>query len=165
MTVPVDSIDEPGLRRVFAHYPTGVAVVAAIVDGLPVGMTVSSFLSVSLDPPLVSISVSRTSTTWAQLRNAPSVGVSILAEHQEHISRRVSSKSEERFDSFEWETRGGAVFIQDAVLRLDCAVDEHFPAGDHELVLLRICGIDLNPSVVPKPLVFHGSSYRRLSIA
>ena len=58
------------LRRVFAAYPTGVAAIAALVEGTPAGIAASSFVSVSLDPPLVSVCVAHTSTTWPTLRNA-----------------------------------------------------------------------------------------------
>ena len=68
------------LRASFACFPSGVAAVCALIDGEPVGMVMSSFTSVSLDPPLVSVCVDLNSSTWPRLRSAPWLGVSILGE-------------------------------------------------------------------------------------
>jgi len=69
---------EPELRRVYGAYPTGVAVVAGLVDGRPAGIAASSFVPVSLDPPLVSVCVAHTSTTWPLLGGLPRIGISVL---------------------------------------------------------------------------------------
>ncbi|MGZ4521325.1 MAG: flavin reductase family protein [Mycobacteriaceae bacterium] len=67
------------LREVFGAFPSGVVVLAATIDGEQIGMAASSFTSVSLDPPLVSVCVATQSRTWPQLRRAPRIGVSVLA--------------------------------------------------------------------------------------
>ncbi|HEX2744921.1 MAG TPA: flavin reductase, partial [Streptosporangiaceae bacterium] len=71
--------DPRWLRHVFGAFPSGVAVVAAVVDNTPVGIAASSFTSVSLDPALVSLCIAHTSTTWPVLREVPRLGVSILS--------------------------------------------------------------------------------------
>ena len=81
-TPPV--LDPQRLRHVFGAFPSGVAAVAALVGGVPVGIAASSFTSVSLDPPLVSLCVAHTSTTWPLLRGADRLGVSILGEAQDY---------------------------------------------------------------------------------
>jgi flavin reductase (DIM6/NTAB) family NADH-FMN oxidoreductase RutF len=150
------------LRRVFAAYPTGVAAVAALVDGVPQGIAASSFVSVSLEPPLVSVCVAHTSTTWPALRLAPRLGISVLAAHQELASRQLSACDSARFAALSWRaTDDGAVRICGSSAWLDCSIERQIPAGDHDIVLLRVRDVGAADGEVP-PLVFHGSSYRRL---
>jgi flavin reductase (DIM6/NTAB) family NADH-FMN oxidoreductase RutF len=149
------------LRRVFAAFPTGVAAVAAVIDGEPAGLAASSFVSVSLDPPLVSVCVAHTSTTWPALRVAGRLGISVLGDHQEQASRQLSSRAAGRFAGLDWRaTAGGAVLLSEASAWLDCSLEQEIPAGDHDIVLLRVH--DLGATEV-MPLVFHGSRYRQLT--
>jgi flavin reductase (DIM6/NTAB) family NADH-FMN oxidoreductase RutF len=159
MTAALEHIE---LRRVFAAYPTGVAAVAALVDGVPAGIAASSFVSVSLDPPLVSVCVAHTSTTWPVLRAAGRLGISVLAAHQELTSRQLSARAGERFASLSWRaTDEGAVRICGASAWLDCGIERQIGAGDHDIVLLRVLDLAIAADDVP-PLVFHGSTYWRL---
>jgi flavin reductase (DIM6/NTAB) family NADH-FMN oxidoreductase RutF len=149
------------LRRVFGSFPTGVTVIAGVVDGVPAGLAANSFVSVSLDPPIVSVCLARTSGTWPILRRAPRIGVSVLGAHQEHIGRQLSARGVDRFAALRWRTSpDGAVLLDGASAWLDCAVEREIPAGDHDIVLLRVHDLDADPAVAP--LVFHGSRYRRL---
>ena len=148
------------LRRVFAAYPTGVAAIAALVEGMPAGIAASSFVSVSLDPPLVSVCVAHTSTTWPALRSAKRLGISVLGAHQELAGRHLGARGAERFAALSWRATGeGAVILCGASAWLDCSIDRHITAGDHDIVLLRVH--DLAASDMP-PLVFHGSTFRQL---
>jgi flavin reductase (DIM6/NTAB) family NADH-FMN oxidoreductase RutF len=157
MTAPLSPAQ---LRQVFAAFPTGVAAVAAVIDGEPAGLAASSFVSVSLDPPLVSVCVAHTSTTWPTLRSAGRLGISVLGDHQEQASRQLSSRAGKRFAGLDWRaTADGAVLLSEASAWLDCSLEQEIPAGDHDIVLLRVH--DLGASEV-MPLVFHGSSYRQL---
>jgi flavin reductase (DIM6/NTAB) family NADH-FMN oxidoreductase RutF len=149
------------LRRVFGSFPTGVTVIAGIVDGGPAGLVANSFVSVSLDPPMVSICVAHTSGTWPILRRAGRIGVSVLGAHQEQVGRQLSARGVDRFAALRWRTSpDGAVLLHGASAWLDCAVEREIPAGDHDIVLLRVHDLDADPEVAP--LVFHGSRYRRL---
>jgi flavin reductase (DIM6/NTAB) family NADH-FMN oxidoreductase RutF len=149
------------LRRVFGSFPTGVTVVAGVVDGVPAGLAVNSFVSVSLDPPMVSVCAAHTSRTWPILRQAGRIGVSVLGAHQEHVGRQLSAHGVDRFAALRWRSSpDGAVLLDGASAWLDCAVEREIPAGDHDIVLLRVYDLDADPHVAP--LVFHGSRYRRL---
>lgn len=152
---------ESELRRVFATFPTGVVAMAALVDGAPAGLAASSFVSVSLDPPLVSVCVAHTSTTWPVLRSAGRLGISVLGAHQEAAGRQLAARGVDRFAGLGWRsTDDGAVLLAEASAWLDCSVERQLPAGDHDIVLLRVHDLGADPRV--PPLVFHGSAYRRL---
>ncbi|AGL17252.1 flavin reductase family protein [Actinoplanes sp. N902-109] len=152
----------PGrLRRVFGTFPTGVTAVAALVDDAPAGLAANSFVSVSLDPPMVSVCVAHTSTTWPVLRRAARLGVSVLGAHQEQAGRQLSARGADRFAALPWRsTSDGAVLLDGSSAWLDCSIEQEIPAGDHDIVLLRVHALDADPDV--PPLVFHGSQYRRL---
>ena len=154
--------DHAELRRVFGAFPTGVTALAALVEGRPVGMAASSFSSVSLDPPLVSVCVATTSRTWPLLRRAARIGVSVLSHGQEEASRRLAARGTDRFAGLAWyPTEDGAVLLAGASAWLDCSVEREIRAGDHEIVLLAVHGLDTDPAA--PPLVFHASRYRRLA--
>lgn len=163
MSVVVEVDVEPAtLRRVFGAFPTGVTAIAALVDGAPVGMAVGSFTSVSLDPPLASVCVATTSETWPALRGATRLGVSVLSHRQEAASRRLASRGIDRFAGLNWHsTEDGAVLLEHSSAWFDCSIEREVPAGDHEIVLLRVHRLGTDPRT--PPLVFHGSRYRRLA--
>jgi flavin reductase (DIM6/NTAB) family NADH-FMN oxidoreductase RutF len=149
------------LRRVLGSFPTGVTVIAALVEGVPAGLAANSFVSVSLEPPMVSVCVAHSSTTWPVLRRARRLGVSVLGAHQEHVGRRLSARGVDRFAALAIRTSpDGAVLLDGSSAWLDCEIEREIPAGDHDIVLLRVHDLDADPEVAP--LVFHGSRYRRL---
>jgi flavin reductase (DIM6/NTAB) family NADH-FMN oxidoreductase RutF len=158
-----DSADPAQLRRAYGCFPSGVTAVCAMVAYQPVGMVASSFTSVSLAPPLVSVCIGNGSTTWPRLRDRARIGVSVLARGQEAACRSLSARHEDRFANVKWEASGdGAVFVQGASLWLDCSVSAELPAGDHAIILLRVHGLRADPE--SEPLVFHGSRFRQLAM-
>lgn len=158
-----DLADPLALRRVYGCFPSGVAAVCArVADGLTAGMAVSSFTTVSLDPPLVSVFMQKTSTTWPVLRTARSLGVSVLAEGQEDVARSLAARGGDRFAALDTTTTdAGAVFVVGAAAWLDCAVQIEHEAGDHTVVLLSVRSLAGDPT--HPPLVFHGSRFRGLT--
>ncbi|MES9601902.1 flavin reductase [Actinomadura sp. NPDC000929] len=153
---------ELDLRRVYGAYPTGVAVVAGLVDDRPVGIAASSFVPVSLDPPLVSVCVAHTSTTWPLLRPLPRIGISVLGAHQEHAGRRIGSRAPDRFAGVDWRaTSDGCVLLDDAAAWFDCSIEQQVRSGDHDIVVFRVHDLDAVPGT--PPLVFHASVFRRLT--
>jgi flavin reductase (DIM6/NTAB) family NADH-FMN oxidoreductase RutF len=151
------------LRQVFSTFPTGVTAIAAVVDGKPTGIAVSSFTSVSLDPPMVLVCISRTSTTWPTLARATMFGISVLSADQEQACRQLSERSKQRFAGLEWHaTDNGAVVLDGASAWLECSFEYQCQAGDHDIVVLRVHNMWGDHSV--PPLVFHGSRIRRLHL-
>jgi flavin reductase (DIM6/NTAB) family NADH-FMN oxidoreductase RutF len=150
------------LRRAYGCFPSGVAAVCALADGSPAGLAASSFVAVSLDPPLVSLCVQHTSTTWPRLRTAPRLGVSVLAEDQQAVCRDLAATDGDRFARVGWSAvEDGAVLVHGSALWLDCAAHREVEAGDHVLVLLAVHRLQVPPGMAP--LVFHGSRFHRLA--
>ncbi len=158
MTAAIEAVE---LRRVFGAFPTGVTSVAAMVDGIPVGIAASSFTSVSLDPPLVSVCMAHSSTTWPVLRDRERFGVSVLGAHQEQAGRQLSARVDDRFAGLDWHSSPtGAVLLAGASAWLECSIEQQIRAGDHDIVLLRVHELAVDHEVTP--LVFHASQFRRL---
>lgn len=153
--------DGTQLRLAFACFPSGVTAVCANVADQPVGMLVSSFTSVSLQPPLVSICVMDTSRTWSLLRQAARLGISVLGDGHRGLCQQFSSR-EDRFAGVDITTTNeGAVLLPEASAWLDCSIHDEITAGDHTIVLLRIEALDAHTTTTA-PLVFCESRYHRL---
>lgn len=150
------------MRQAYGMFPSGVTAVCAMIDDVAAGMAASSFTSVSLDPPLVSVCMARTSTTWPRLRQSAALGISVLAAEQGEIARSLASKSGDRFANASWEVNEkGAIFLQGSPLWLECTLFDEVSAGDHEIAVFEVKSVVPYPSVAP--LVFHASSFRSLS--
>lgn len=149
------SAENTSLREVMRSYPTGVTIVAACdAGGVPFGLTVNSFASVSLDPPLVLVCIGRSSSCHDRLVSAPRFAVTILSSQQEPLaSRFANDPSEGRFDGVEWTlSAGGVPIIDGAVARLECSRHEVVAAGDHSILVGRVERSVVN---VGTALLFH----------
>ncbi|GAA4489707.1 flavin reductase family protein [Rhodococcus olei] len=159
MTSTQEPFDQHALRSFYGQMPSGVLALAAMVDGAPVGFAVSSFTNVSLDPPLVVVSIRNESSTWPVLSRAAVIGASILAEPQAEFGTRLAGRhAEGRFDSVgHTVTDSGAVVIDDAAAWFEATVSEPIPAGDHFLVLLTLRAI--SEGADRAPLLFFRSKF------
>ncbi len=145
----------PSLREVMSSYPTGVAIVSGRDEAArPYGLTVNSFTSVSLDPPLVLVCIDRASTSHDLLVSGAVFAVSILSETQSDVAERFArTPSDRRFDDVSWRpVRSGSPVLEEATAWLDCAVHAVLDGGDHSIVLGRV----LDASSTDRPaLLFH----------
>ncbi|RZU53920.1 flavin reductase (DIM6/NTAB) family NADH-FMN oxidoreductase RutF [Krasilnikovia cinnamomea] len=156
-------LDHHRLREVFGIFPSGVVAVAAVVDGVPVGLAASSFTSVSLDPPLVSFSIANASKTWPDLRRAVHLGVTILADHHSAVARQLAGAPAGRFDGLSLTASPlGAVTLDDGLAHFETTIYREVLAGDHTIVLLRLLAARHAGLGDPSPLVFHRSRFGRL---
>ncbi|MFI5678717.1 flavin reductase family protein [Streptomyces cellulosae] len=154
--------DPAVLRQAFGCFPSGVTALCALDSGTPLGMAASTFTPVSLQPPLVSVCVQETSSTWPKLQKRSRLGLSVLTEGQDLVCRSPAAKNGDRFADVGWEAvEDGSVSIHGANLWLDCSIHSEIPGGDHTIVLLEIHGLKAEPDRAP--LVFHGSPFRRLA--
>jgi flavin-dependent trigonelline monooxygenase, reductase component len=135
-------IDTFALRDAFGSFMTGVTVVTMIDDSdRPLGFTANSFASVSLDPPLLLVSIANSSANLTAFRNARGFAVNILSEGQKDISATFARPVADRFSTVYWR-RGpvGAPLIAGVSAWFDCTLDQAIPAGDHTILLGRIGG-------------------------
>jgi flavin reductase (DIM6/NTAB) family NADH-FMN oxidoreductase RutF len=154
-TAPED-IDEAMFRFALGRFVTGVAVMTTKSDdGANVGVTVSSFNTLSLDPPLILWSLSLKAPSLAHFRAAKRFGVNILASDQRDLALRFARPARDKFaDVRVSEGAHGAPLIHGAVVHLECGVEVRHPGGDHELIIGRILKASVNEKA---PLVFgHG---------
>lgn len=157
-----DALDTRDLRHAYGQFPTGVVAIAAEVAGERVGLAASSFVPVSLDPPLVAFCIQNTSATWPRLTGAGRLGVSVLGAGHSGAARSLGSKAGDRFAGLTTHVdAGGALFIEGAGAWMTTSVHEALAAGDHTIVLLRVHGLTVRPEV--SPIVFHASTFRELA--
>lgn len=155
--------DTNALRNAFSLFPSGVVALIARANGEIEGMVASAFtVGVSLNPPLVSCAIQTRSRTWPRLREAPSIGISVLAEGQGEIAREIAGEDRlRRFASAPLRHVGSdAVFVSGAPVWFECTVHAEVEAGDHVVVLLEVVGVGADPEL--RPLVFHASSFNQL---
>jgi flavin reductase (DIM6/NTAB) family NADH-FMN oxidoreductase RutF len=151
------------LRRAFSTFPTGVTALAAVVGGKPVGIAVSSFTSVSLEPAMVLVCVAHASTTWPVLSKVPRLGISVLAANQEKACRQLSARTGDRFAGLDWHaTDQGALILDRASAWFDCRIAQKWRAGDHDVVALAVHDIDVDTDNAVASLIFHASRVRAL---
>jgi flavin reductase (DIM6/NTAB) family NADH-FMN oxidoreductase RutF len=158
--------DSVALRRAFGHLPSGVVAVCAATGTEHIGMAVSTFIPVSLEPPLVAFCVQNSSTTWPRLARQPRLGISVLGAEHAHAARSLAAKHGDRFTGIDTEIHdGGALFVAGCGLRMDVSVESQVPAGDHAIVVLRINELHCPdpPDDVVEPIVFHRSAFRTLA--
>jgi flavin reductase (DIM6/NTAB) family NADH-FMN oxidoreductase RutF len=160
---PIEGVDDAQeLRRAFTLYPRGVMAVAAEIDGEPVGLAVSAFVSVSLEPPLIVICIDAASTTWPRLREAPGIGVSVITAEQAWLGRQLASRRRDRFENAAFtRTASGALLLDDAAAQFDCAIRDTYPGGDHLIVVLEV--LDMRADPRREPLIWHDSTFRELA--
>lgn len=157
------AIDHALFRETLGHYPTGVAVVTAVVeDGTPVGMVVGTFSSVSLDPPLVAFFPAASSKSFAQLRTARTFCVNVLAADQEPLCRQFSVSGADKFDGVRWRSGPlGSPILEGAVSWIECTFEEIREAGDHYVALGRVHALAVDRATLP--LLFFQGGYGRFS--
>ncbi|MET3353557.1 UNVERIFIED_ORG: flavin reductase (DIM6/NTAB) family NADH-FMN oxidoreductase RutF [Xanthobacter viscosus] len=161
--IPADPFDTRAFRCTLGAFATGVAIVAAEgEDGTLVGMTMSSFNAVSLDPPLVLFSVARAALSLPALKSARAYGISVLAHHQQDLSGRFARAQGEKWAGVaHLRGAGGAPLIAEAAAHLECAPHAIHDGGDHEIFIARVLAHRCEPEAAP--LVFHAGRYRSLS--
>ena len=155
----VGNVEPSEFRQVLGQYPTGVVVVTATTaGGEPTGMTVGSFTSVSLDPPLVAFMPAKNSSSWAELSSSDGFCVNILRSHQEEICRVVATRKSRKFEGVEWRSSAlGNPIIAGCVAYVECTLDTVHDGGDHEIVVGRVRNLAVeNPGV---PLLFYRGGY------
>ncbi|MDP2004828.1 MAG: flavin reductase family protein [Rubrivivax sp.] len=154
-------MDPRRLRTALGRFTTGITIVSCVDEaGGYVGLTVNSFNSVSLDPPLVLWSLRRESPNLAAFEAAPRFAVNVLTEAQIGLSRRFASAHAHRFAEGDW-TLGahGTPLLKDGAATFECEFHARHDAGDHRLYIGRVLAFSENAST---PLLYRSGHYHRL---
>lgn len=146
------AIDKSLYRQVMGRFATGVAVLTTHSPAGPVGLTINSFCSVSLDPPLVLVCVDRKSSTLSSFRENHSFVVNILTDQQEHLSRGFATASKDRYEHFcyasYWQTPTGSPVIDDVLAFIDARIINEYPGGDHIIFLGQVQALGVSNHVL-----------------
>ncbi|MGD9944791.1 MAG: flavin reductase family protein [Burkholderiaceae bacterium] len=164
-SVPAQLSDDPrALRHALGQFATGVAVVTARgPNGRLTGVTVNSFNSVSLDPPLILFSLHRQATRLTPLLEAEGFAVNVLGRAQRSLSDRFARASDASWDGVGYRSgRTGAPCLQGALAHLECRLHASYDGGDHLIVLGRV--IELAHHADDEPLIFFRGRYHELAV-
>ena len=148
-------------RHACGRFATGVTI-ATVLDarGRPHGLTVNSFTSISLTPPLVSICLGLNVTVLESFREAEYYGINVLADNQREVSDRFARKGLDRFANISWHRgKTGAPVIAGCLANLECAMRQRIACGDHEIFVAEVVHTQINSGT---PLIFYASAYRAL---
>lgn len=150
-------------RRACGRFATGVAV-ASVVDerGAAHGLTVSSFTSVSLEPPLVLICLGHDVTIIEAFRRASHFGINILREQDRDLSQRFATKGLDKFNGISWRPgRTGVPLIDSALSAIECETHQRVQSGDHDILVGRVVATRVEDGA---PLIYYASHYRKLGL-
>ncbi len=155
--------DSRAFRNALGEFATGVAVVTAMTnEGVPMGITVNSFSSVSLDPPLVLWCLDKKSDTLDVFERCVGFTINVLAAKQQGLSNRLAQRGDHGLDNIAT-TAGvnGCPSINDALASFECAVEKRHDAGDHIIMVGRVEAFHCRNAAAP--LIYHRGTYGGLS--
>jgi flavin reductase (DIM6/NTAB) family NADH-FMN oxidoreductase RutF len=154
-------IDPDLFRSVLGRFASSVTVITTHdADGRDHGMTVSAFSSVSLSPPLVLVCIGHDASIFPAIRATEFIGISILAEDQEPISRRFAEKDVDRFDDLPMHRgKHGVALLEGAAAHLECRIVARYESGDHTII---VASVEHAAAHSGRPLVYHRGGYTQL---
>lgn len=156
------TIDKRKLRDAMGSFATGVCVVTAISEqGEPVGMTINSFSSVSLEPPLVLWSIQYTSDCFDIFNAAEKFAINVLSIDQQAHSNQYSKKGQHVLDAAHYCLgRTGSPLLRDALVSFECCMWARYPGGDHLIFVGEVLELTTRPT--GRPLLFHKGKYTQI---
>lgn len=125
-------------------------------------MVVGSFMSLSLEPPLVAVAPAKTSTSWPLVEAGGTFCANVLAENQEAVARKFSASGTDKFEGIHWKPAPatGAPLLDGVAAWMECRIYERYDAGDHWLVLGEV--LELSVAGQTGALLFHGGAFKQL---
>ena len=150
-------MDLINFRNVLSKFATGVTVVSTIdTNNNPIGMTVNSFSSVSLDPPLVLWSIGIKQPSYDIFMNAKGYSVNILSKDQKNVCNLFSSPNEDKFKKVKYKlSDNGFPIIKNSLAWFDCVKWKYYPGGDHQILVAEVKSFFANEY---DPLIFWNGS-------
>jgi flavin reductase (DIM6/NTAB) family NADH-FMN oxidoreductase RutF len=154
-------IEKNQLRQVMGHFATGVTVITTLNKaGQIQGLTANAFTSVSLEPPLLLISVDKKAESWPAFEESKVFTVNILADHQEALSRKFAVSGANKFEGVAYRIGANrAPILEGALAYIECTLWAAYEGGDHSIYLGEIQQAEIREG---KPLVFFRGGYRAL---
>ena len=145
------------IRQALSKFATGVTVVSTLDNyGNPVGMTANSFSSVSLNPPLVLLSIGNNQPSYDIFTNAKGYSVNILAKEQENLCKLFSSPVDNKFEKIKFSlSENGFPIIDNSLAWFDCLKWKNYPGGDHEILVGEVKNFH---AIETSPLIFWNGS-------
>lgn len=157
-------VDSARFRQVLGRFCSGVTIITGLADGgtEPAGLTCQSFFSLSLDPPLVAVSVSRTSGSWLRIAPSKAFCVNVLSTDQQRLGRSFAVSGADKFAGEDWfpAPATGSPALPGSLAWIDCAVEAVHPGGDHWLVIGRVLHLAADDHQTD-PLLFYRAAFRR----
>ncbi|HEU4327217.1 MAG TPA: flavin reductase family protein [Roseiflexaceae bacterium] len=153
-------LDEARFRQTMGHFASGVTVVTTQHEGRMYGVTISSFASLSLQPPLILICLDKGSTSHEAIAASGAFVVNILDKRQEHLSRRFSSRDEDKFTGVAWQPGQLGIPVLDGALGvIECRLHNTLPGGDHTIYVGEVLHVDVADG---SPLLYYRRGYHEL---
>ncbi len=154
-------VDDAQFKLAMSHFASGVTIVTTEHEGRTYGMTVASFASLSLRPPLVLVCIERAVKTHDAIASSRKFAVNILEQGQAEISNRFASRIEDKFAGVA--TRRGELgvpLLDSSLTSIECSVREHLPGGDHSIFVGEVQHVHASEGT---PLIYYRSGYHRIS--
>lgn len=146
------------LKKLFANYPTGVTVVTNHYAGKIKAITVNSYTSLSLEPPLVLFNLGSKSSSLDSFRNGNYFAVNMLAANQENIARICASQKEDKLKDIPYKvSRHNIPLLHNALAHIECERERFIEVGDHHIIVGRVLNYNYRQDL--KPLLYHNSTY------
>jgi flavin reductase (DIM6/NTAB) family NADH-FMN oxidoreductase RutF len=161
VSVPFSELE---FRKALGLFPTGVVIVTAITQlGERLGITVSSFNSVSLDPPLVLFSIARSASSFSQIAGAASYAINMLGENQDALSTRFAKPFSDKWAGFmPMAGTTGSPLLPGVIVAFECVPYANYDGGDHLIFVGRVVNIHRADTAGNRPLVFCRGAYHKL---
>lgn len=153
------TFDSKQFRSVLGNLPTGVVIVSGVdVSGQPQGVTIGSFVSISLDPPLVGFFQGLTSKTWPAIAASGSFCANVLAHDQGELCWRFAKEAEGRFDGVDWSpATSGSPKIAGSLAHIDCTIESSSQVGDHLFIVGRVQNLEATNDAKSAMVFFKGA--------
>ncbi|GAB3796754.1 flavin reductase family protein [Virgibacillus kimchii] len=151
-------MDSRLFRDVMGQFATGITIVSTHHDNGIKAMTVNAFMSVSLEPKLIAVSIDEAASMYPILQKEKKFGISILSEQQKEIAM-IYAKQKEKDREIPFIQLDGAPVIDHSIAVMSCKVDGTVKAGDHMIFIAEVTDLKLNKA---NPVIFHGGKYKEL---
>lgn len=151
-------IDERLFRDAMGKFATGITIVSMNDEGKNIGMTVNAFMSISLNPKLIAVSIDENASMYDKLCNTEKFGVSILKENQQDFSM-IYARQKEKDREIEFIDLDGVPVLKEALATLSCKVTNKVKAGDHVIIIAEVTDLTVDEGL---PLLYFGGKYRKV---